>query len=78
MSELEIVFLYDDLCTAKDEAWENLKQALEETGIQAKLKKQTTLEYAQRTFRFYPSPTILVNGEDIVGEKESCSSCGTG
>jgi hypothetical protein len=72
--KVEITFLYDDICASKDEAWKNLTQALEEVGLEAEVKKINVLDYAQRTFRYYPSPTILINGENIFKEKSSCNS----
>jgi ribosomal protein L10 len=78
-SKLEIIFLYDDLCPAKDEAWSSLRKALQETGIRAKVRKMNVLEYAQKTLRYYPSPTILINGEDVFRGSVSCdTSCGAG
>jgi hypothetical protein len=77
--KIEITFLYDDICSSKDEAWKNLTQAVKEVGLEAEIKKVNVLEYAQRTFRYYPSPTILINGEDVFKESSSCnSSCGAG
>lgn len=71
---MEIVFLYDDLCEVKDEAWRSLNQALKETGLKANVKKVNVLEYAQKTFCYYPSPTILVNGEDVFKGSSSCDT----
>lgn len=78
-SKIEITFLYDELCASKDEAWENLTQALEGVDFEVEIKKVNVLDYAQKTFRYYPSPTILINGEDVFRKSSSCnSSCGAG
>jgi transglutaminase-like putative cysteine protease len=77
--KVKITFLYDDLCASKDETWKNLNQALEEVDVKAEIEKINVLDYAQRTFRYYPSPTILINGEDVFKEGSLCnSSCGAG
>jgi hypothetical protein len=76
--KVKIIFLYDDLCQAKDEAWRNLNQALEEIGLEIEVRKVNVLEYAQKTFRYYPSPTILINEEDVFQGSSPCGSSGSG
>ncbi len=77
--KVEITFLYDDICASKDEAWKNLTQAIEEVGLEAEVRKINVMDYAHKTFRYYPSPTILINGENIFKENSSCNGlCGAG
>ena len=64
---MEITFLYYEDCPSHDQALARLEQAIAEEGIAATVEviKVETEELAQQ-LRFTGSPTILVNGEDIV------------
>ena len=64
---MQIKFLYYEDCPSHDKALERLKHVIAEEGIAAALEiiKVETEEQAQQLC-FIGSPTILVNGEDIV------------
>jgi hypothetical protein len=64
---MDITFLYYEDCPSHDKALERLQQVLAEERITAEITivKVETEEQAQQ-LRFVGSPTILVNGEDIV------------
>lgn len=64
---MEITFLYYEDCPSHDQALERLEQVLAEESIAADIEiiKVETEEQAQQLC-FIGSPTILVNGEDIV------------
>lgn len=64
---MDITFLYYEDCPSHDQALARLEQVIAEEGINAPIEviKVETEEQAQH-LRFIGSPTILVNGEDIV------------
>jgi hypothetical protein len=64
---MEITFLYYEECPSHDAALERLQQVLTEEDIDEDINiiKVETEEQAQQ-LRFVGSPTILVNGKDIV------------
>lgn len=64
---LDITFLYFEECPSHDVALDRLRQVLKEESIEAEVDiiKIETEEQAQ-AYAFPGSPTIRVNGEDIV------------
>lgn len=64
---MDIQFLYFEDCPSHDEALERLRGIMSEEGLNAEIEliKVETDEQAQ-DLRFIGSPTILVNGQDIV------------
>jgi hypothetical protein len=64
---MQIQFLYYEDCPSHDQALDRLKQVLAEEQITTDIEiiKVETDEQAQQ-WRFVGSPTILVNGTDIV------------
>lgn len=62
-----IQFLYFEDCPSHDDALERLRSVMEELGIHADVEiiKVETEAQAQK-LRFPGSPTILINGQDIV------------
>ncbi|MBI4370522.1 MAG: MerC domain-containing protein [Elusimicrobia bacterium] len=66
--------LYFESCPNKDKARENLKQALVQLGI-APIWDEVDLESYQtpQKWRGFPSPTILVDGSDVVTGNFSAS-----
>lgn len=66
-SALRVTLLYWEGCPSHEEALNRLRRVLEEEGVQAAVEvvRVDTEEEAER-LRFPGSPTILVEGEDIV------------
>ena len=64
---IEVTFLYFEDCPSHDVALERLRDVLREEGIEAEIEiiKVETDDQA-RNFQFVGSPTIRINGEDIV------------
>jgi len=64
---MQITFLYYEDCPSHEQALARLQQVIAEEGVDAEIEiiKVETEEQAQE-LRFIGSPTILVNGEDIV------------
>jgi hypothetical protein len=64
---MDIQFLYFEDCPSHDEALKRLQEVMQEEGIEARIEiiKVETDEQAQE-YHFTGSPTILVNGNDIV------------
>ena len=64
---MELTFLYFEDCPSHDEALHRLREVMQEEGIESSIEiiKVETEEQAQE-HRFVGSPTILVDGEDIV------------
>ena len=64
---MDITFLYFEDCPSHDTALNRLKSILAEEGIEAPIEviKVETDEAAQ-THQFVGSPTIRLNGEDMV------------
>lgn len=64
---MDIQFLYFEDCPSHDEALKRLREVMQEEGIEAEIKivKVTTEEQAQE-LKFIGSPTILINGLDII------------
>lgn len=85
---LAIEFLYLDLSTCErcqgantviDESIADIKNILNEIGYSVSLTKtHVQNEQSAKDYAFFSSPTIRINGKDIILEnKESnCSSCG--
>jgi len=65
--KMEIQFLYSEDCPSHEEALSRLQQVLKEEGINAEISigKVEAEEQAMR-LRFAGSPTILIDGHDIV------------
>jgi hypothetical protein len=64
---MKIQFLYYEDCPSHDEALERLQQVLREEGLKDDIEiiRVETEEQAQ-AWKFVGSPTILVDGQDIV------------
>ena len=64
---MKITFLYYEDCPSHDEALKRLQAVITEEGLLAELEviKVETEEQAER-YHFVGSPTILVDGQDIV------------
>ena len=64
---MDIQFLYFEDCPSHDEALDRLRQVVKEEEIEAEiLVIKVETEAQAREYRFMGSPTILVNGHDIV------------
>ncbi len=63
----DLTFLYFEDCPSHDVALARLREVLREEGIQAEIKiiKVETDEQAKE-LKFIGSPTILIDGQDIV------------
>ena len=64
---MKITFLYYEDCPSHDQALERLQTVMAEEQIEGELEivKVETAEQAQQ-FYFVGSPTILIDGQDIV------------
>ena len=64
---IEVTFLYFEDCPSHDVALERLREVLKEEGVKAEIEiiKVETDDQARR-LRFIGSPTIRINGEDIL------------
>lgn len=64
---MQIQFLYYEDCPSHDDALERLRGLLREEAVKAEIEiiKVETEEEAQE-WKFVGSPTILIDGEDIV------------
>ena len=64
---IEVTFLYFEDCPSHDVALERLREVLKEEGVKAEIEiiKVETDDQARR-LRFFGSPTIRINGEDIL------------
>jgi hypothetical protein len=64
---MDIKFLYFEDCPSHDEALNRLREVMHDEGVESSIEivKVETEEQAQG-HRFIGSPTILVNGRDIV------------
>ena len=64
---MNIQFLYFEDCPSHDDALERLRAVMQEEGVRADIEiiKVETEEQAQ-TWKFTGSPTILIDGQDIV------------
>jgi hypothetical protein len=64
---MAIQFLYYEDCPSHEDGLKRLRSAMADSGIHAEIEviKVETEEQARR-LRFVGSPTILINGEDIV------------
>ena len=64
---MEIKFLYYEDCPSHDQALDRLKQVMAEEGIEVGIEViKVETEAQAQALRFVGSPTIWVNGEDIV------------
>lgn len=64
---MDVTFLYFEDCPSHDFALERLRQVLQEEGVEAEIEiiKVETDDQA-RSLQFLGSPTIRINGEDIL------------
>lgn len=64
---MDVTFLYFEDCPSHDLALERLRQVLQEEGVEAEIEiiKVETDDQA-RSLQFLGSPTIRINGEDIL------------
>jgi hypothetical protein len=64
---MDIHFLYFEDCPSHDEALNRLRDVMQEEGVESSIEiiKIEAEEQAQE-HRFVGSPTILINGNDIV------------
>ena len=76
MKQVELI--YDLDCPNKEQARTNLQRAFSEAGIPAEWTEWDRGDLSSPSHvQLYGSPTILVDGEDVAGEKpsEEVSSC---
>jgi hypothetical protein len=68
---IEITFLYFEGCPSHEPALARLREVMVEEGVDAPIEmiRVETEEEAER-FQFFGSPTIRVNGRDIVPPTE--------
>lgn len=79
-SSMRVTFLYWEGCPSHEDALARLRSVLEEEGVTAELDVVRVDTDAQaEQWRFVGSPTILVEGEDIVptGEAPHRLTCRT-
>jgi len=64
---MEVTFLYFEDCPSHEEALTRLRRVMQEEAVAAEIEivKVETEEQAQK-FQFTGSPTVRINGEDIV------------
>jgi len=64
---MKVRFLYSEDCPSHDEALRRLQSVLQEEGVEADLEivRVDTIEQAEKE-RFPGSPTIMIEGQDIV------------
>ena len=64
---MDVQFLYYEDCPSHEEALARLREVMQEEGVELRVEiiKVETEEQAQE-LRFIGSPTILVDGQDIV------------
>ena len=64
---MDIQFLYFEDCPSHDEALQRLREVLQEEGIDASIEMiKVETEAQAQEHRFVGSPTILIDGHDIV------------
>lgn len=64
---MQVQLLYTDGCQHRRQAWSALRQAMQESGVQAYVDeiRIRDLEHAAQ-LGFAGSPTVLINGRDVV------------
>lgn len=68
---MEIKFLYFEDCPSHEDGLARLKEVMAEEGIDSEIEIfRVDTEAQAQALRFTGSPTILVNGEDIVSTPE--------
>jgi mercuric ion transport protein len=75
---LEIELIFDGSCPNVEAARAQLKRALDRAGLDQNWKEWNLTESTAPSYAFgYGSPTILVNGLDVAGERpaESTACC---
>jgi hypothetical protein len=64
---VDIQFLYFEDCPSHDEALQRLREVMQEEGIEASIEMiKVETEAQAQEHRFVGSPTILIDGRDIV------------
>jgi hypothetical protein len=64
---MKITFLYYEACPSHEEALARLRAVMVEAGVEAELEIiKVETEAQARHFHFVGSPTILIDGQDIV------------
>ncbi|MGZ4948842.1 MAG: DF family (seleno)protein [Halobacteriota archaeon] len=67
----KIDILYHEKCSHYPRAIERVKQVLSEEGIDAEINEiQITSEEEARKYKFFGSPTIRIDDEDLESEEE--------
>ena len=67
----KIDILYHEKCSHYPQAIERVKQVLSEEGIDAEIREiQITSEEEARKYKFFGSPTIRIDDEDLESEEE--------
>jgi mercuric ion transport protein len=69
---MKVQLLYFDGCPNVDAARAAVGQALANTGIEARVEElDVNAETTPEALRGWGSPTILINGKDVGGEREA-------
>lgn len=64
---MKITFLYYDECPSHEQALARLRAVMDEAGVEAEVEIiKVETEAQARRYHFVGSPTILVDGQDIV------------
>lgn len=67
---MKIEFLYFDGCPSYKEALKSLEEVIVELGIKPEVVKINVVDnQTAKKYRFIGSPTIRINGKDLVEEK---------
>ncbi len=62
----KIMFLHTDCCHAYHQAFDELEKALKENGVPVQFEViLITSEEEAKKYKFFGSPTIQINGEDV-------------
>lgn len=74
---MTIEFIYFDGCPNIEATRENIRSACKTVGVRPEWKEYNQSdENVPDYIQGYGSPTILVNGRDVAGEKSDCCSTG--
>ncbi len=69
---MDIQFLYFEDCPSHDEALKRLREVMQEEGVESRIEIiKVETEAQAEEYKFMGSPTILVNGDDIVSPTQS-------
>ncbi len=67
----KVDIFYHDKCSHYPQATERIKQVLSEEGIDVEINEiQVTSEEEAKRYKFFGSPTIHIDGEDLESEEE--------